>query len=264
MIARPPPAPQNLQREANMRKTSLESMHSETNIDNMSRKNSRGETLEQYRENAKKSSDPAYQFQFAKHLISIAQELKPDAENGPKIIRKRQELLSQEAIRWIKKLTTQGKSAYPEAQFFLAECYGSGTLGLSVDHDKAFSLYLQASKQAHPSSTYRTAVCYEIGAGTKRDLQKALQFYRKAAALGDTAGMYKLGMILLNGTLNQTKNPREAVTWLKRAASQADEDNPHALHELAVLYEGKNEDVGNSIIPVYFYYLLTSGSLICV
>jgi len=32
--------------------------------------------------------------------------------------------------------------------------------------------------------------------------------------------MYKLGTILLNGSINQDKNPREGLTWLKRAAAQ--------------------------------------------
>ena len=49
--------------------------------------------------------------------------------------------------------------------------------------------------------------------------------------------MYKMGMILLKGLLGQPKNPREAVSWLKRAADRADEENPHALHELGLLYE---------------------------
>jgi len=44
--------------------------------------------------------------------------------------------------------------------------------------------------------------------------------------------MYKLGMIQLKGLLGQTKNPRDAINWLKRAADQADENNPHALHQL--------------------------------
>lgn len=122
---------------------------------------------------------------------------------------------------------------------------------MSVDHEKAFALYVQASKLSHPASTYRTAVCYEVGAGTKKDSSRAVQFYRKAAALGDNAAMFKLGMILLNGSLNQAKNSREGVTWLKRAASQADADMPHALHELAVIYEGK-VDSGGSILPVSF------------
>jgi TPR repeat protein len=55
--------------------------------------------------------------------------------------------------------------------------------------------------------------------------------------LGDTPAMYKVGMILLKGLLGQPRNPRDAISWLKRAAERADADNPHALHELGLLYE---------------------------
>ena len=49
--------------------------------------------------------------------------------------------------------------------------------------------------------------------------------------------MYKLGMILLKGLLGHPKNVNEAATWLQRAAAQAEQDNPRALHELALLLE---------------------------
>ncbi|KAJ3219986.1 hypothetical protein HDU67_007719 [Dinochytrium kinnereticum] len=209
-----------------------------------------GESLEMYRQNAKRSNDQQVQLDFAKFLITAAEgamESDPDQRKA----KRNQDMLYAESLKWVKKLATSGsgRASYPEAMFFLAECYGNGSLGLTVDHDRAFNLYVQASKQSHPASTYRAAVCYEVGAGTRRDPARAVQFYRKAAALGDTAAMYKLGMILLNGLLSQQKNPREGVTWLKRAASQADETTPHALHELAVLYEGKGADTAGSIIP---------------
>jgi len=44
-------------------------------------------------------------------------------------------------------------------------------------------------------------------------------------------------MILLKGLLGQPKDPRQAVGWLKKAAERADPENPHALHELGLLYE---------------------------
>lgn len=82
-----------------------------------------------------------------------------------------------------------------EAMFYLASCYGEGQMGLTVDFEKAFNLYFQAAKAGHTASAYRTAMCCEVGIGTKRDPQKALQFYRKAASQGDVAAMYKLGRL---------------------------------------------------------------------
>lgn len=201
------------------------------------------EALETYRQNAKKSHDPEVQLDFAKYLIETAALVL--SNHGEQVdlqtARKLHNTLITEALKWIKRLSSQGiglgKGAYPDAQFFLANCYNNGSLGLPVDHDKAFNLYVQASKQNHPAATYRTGVCYEFGAGTKRDHHRALQFFRKAAALGDTAAMFKVGMVLLKGGLGQQPNPREGITWLKRAAASADEENPHALHELASCYE---------------------------
>jgi TPR repeat protein len=64
-----------------------------------------------------------------------------------------------------------------------------------------------------------------------------MSYYRKAAAMGNQFAMHKLGLILLQGLMNQNKNEREAITWLKRASSYADKAHPHALHDLAQCHE---------------------------
>ncbi|KAJ3057276.1 hypothetical protein HK097_009935 [Rhizophlyctis rosea] len=218
--------------------------------------------LEEERQISKKSSDPAVQLEFAKKLILTAESESSDPD--PRKNKKMQEALYQEALKIIKKLATNtGKPGYPEAQFFLAECYGSGALGLRIDYEQAFKLYEKAAKQTHPAATYRSAVCYEVGAGTSRSSNRAMQYYRKAAVLQDTAAMYKLGKILIEGLLGQERNAREGVSWLNRAARQADESTPHALHELGLLYEGKGgEAVGNAIIPdpSYAYDLFSKAA----
>jgi TPR repeat protein len=205
--------------------------------------------VEEYRHRMKGDPDAEAQFAFARYLIEAAKKVQ-DPKDGPKQARKYRDNLLGESLKLIKRLATTGmglgKPPYSEAQFFLANCFGNGSLGLQVDHEKAYNLYVQASKQNHAAATYRTAVCNEVGAGTRRDHHRAVLFYRKASALGDTAGMYKLGMILLNGLLGQMRNPREAIVWLKRAAGQADEDNPHALHELGLLHE---KPTNSSVVP---------------
>ncbi|KAI9361897.1 hypothetical protein BD770DRAFT_340282 [Pilaira anomala] len=197
------------------------------------------ENLTMYRNEAQKSNDPEAMLDFAKFLLEAANQL-PLNDQDPKRGKKVREAMLMEAQKICKKLSSHagmGKQGYPEAQFFLANCYGTGAMGLQTDPEKAFSLYIQGSKQSHPGCTFRAAVCYEVGAGTKRDKNHAIQFYRKAANLGDGVAMYKLGIILLKGFLGQPKNPREGISWLKRAAQQADEDHPHALHELGLAFE---------------------------
>lgn len=209
-------------------------------------------SVDEYRSRIKADPDPEAQFNFAKYLIEAAKKISSSASGDERMAKKYRDALLAESVKLIKRLATQGvglgKPAYADAQFFLANCLGNGSLGLSVDHEKAYNLYVQASKQNHSSATYRTAVCNEVGAGTRRDHARAVLFYRKASALGDTAGMYKLGMILLNGLLGQGKNQKEAFAWLKRAAAQADEDNPHALHELGLLYEKSPTSSSNGIV----------------
>ncbi|KAI0693880.1 HCP-like protein [Cytidiella melzeri] len=197
--------------------------------------------IEQYRQRIKDDPDPEAHFQYAKYLIDAARKVGADAKDQ-RAVRKYRDSLVAESLKVIRRLATQG-DAYAEAQFFLANCHGTGMLGLQVDHERAYHLYLQAAKQSHAAACYRVAVCNEIGAGTRREPQRAAAFYSRAASLGDTAAMYKLGVILLRGSLGQPPNPRDAVGWLKRAAEQADEDNPHALHELALLYESQTSGV---------------------
>lgn len=194
--------------------------------------------LERLRQAVKSNpSDQKTQLLLAKKLVEASMVL---ADGGgridPRTKNKNREKYILEAHKIVKKLVS-GHSA--DATFFLADCYSSGLLGLEIDPKEAFILYQTAAKAGHAQSAYRVAVCYEMGqedgGGTRRDPNKAFHWYQRAATLGDTPAMYKLGIIQLKGILGQQKNPKEALSWLKRAAEQANEENPHALHELVSL-----------------------------
>lgn len=203
-----------------------------------------------------KPTDDATGLKLAKKLVEAASVLADENGTADKRARdKNKEKFVLEAHKIIKKLAQQ---QYGEAMFYLADCYGQGQLGLQVDTKEAFTLYQGAAKAGHAPSAYRTAVCCEMGheegGGTKRDPLKAVQWYRRAAALGDTPALYKMGMILLKGLLGQQKNQGEAINMLQRAANQADRDNPHALHELALIYE-QPANGNERIIPDEAYAL---------
>jgi TPR repeat protein len=184
-------------------------------------------------------ADNATGLLLAKKLVEAATVLADEGGTADtRTKNKNREKYMMEGHKTLKKVVANG---YPDAMFYLADCYGQGLLGLQVDTKEAFSLYQSAAKGGHGASAYRTAVCCEMGheegGGTKRDPLKAVQWYRRAAALGDTPALYKMGMILLKGLLGQQKNFGEAINMLKRAAERADQDNPHALHELGLIYE---------------------------
>ncbi|KAH8908222.1 HCP-like protein [Coniochaeta sp. PMI_546] len=189
---------------------------------------------------AKIKTSPADQesaLTLAKKLCEAADVLVPQLPDPKSRARSRERYLL-DAQKILKKLSSNGNM---HAMFFMADCLGRGLFGAEPDNKEAFLLYQSAAKQGHAAAAYRTAVCCEIGneegGGTRKDPLKAIQWYKRAAMLGDTPAMYKVGMILLKGLLGQPRNPREAVGWLKRAAERADADNPHALHELGLLYE---------------------------
>lgn len=183
--------------------------------------------------------DYALGLKFAKKLVQAASVLSNEGGRADqKTTARNRERFIMDAHKVVKKLVSAG---YPEAMFYLADCHGQGLLGLPADPKEAFVLYQSAAKLNHAPSAYRVAVCCEIGqsegGGTRQDPPKAIQWYKRAAMLGDVPAMYKMGMILTKGVMGQAKNPREALTWLKRAADRADKENPHALHELGLLYE---------------------------
>ncbi|KAI9372292.1 hypothetical protein BJX61DRAFT_507899 [Aspergillus egyptiacus] len=188
-------------------------------------------------------SDHKLQLLLAEKYVEASVVLVDSLRLDPKSKNKAREKYCTDAYKILKKLVSAG---YPDAQFYLADCHGQGLLGLQPDPKEAFSLYQSGAKQGHAQAAYRVAVCCEIGheegGGTKRDPFKAVQWYKRAASLGDTPAMYKMGMILLKGLLGQARNPREGISWLKRAAERADEENPHALHELALLYASAGEN----------------------
>ncbi|KAF7724461.1 hypothetical protein EC973_000970 [Apophysomyces ossiformis] len=177
------------------------------------------------------------------------------------------QIMAIEAQRTLKSLATvspaMGKSGYSEAQFVLANCYGIGALGLRADPERAFLWYLQASKQNHPEATYRTAVCYELGIGTRVDQARARTFYRKAAHLSHNLSMYKLGIILIRGTCGQKRNLREGLSWLQRAAADAVHSrNPQALYALGMIHLSNDQGLQTSLIadPQYGIELLHQGA----
>ncbi|KAJ2778537.1 hypothetical protein H4R18_004534 [Coemansia javaensis] len=201
-------------------------------------------SLEAYRSTIKRSNDPAAQLDFAKYVLEHAQGV-ANKEPNAKLAKRRYEVLTEEGLKWVRKLAGSGITVHrsniaAEAQFFLGTVYSRGIYGVARDDAKAFSYYQQASKSQHAEANYRTAVCYEVGVGTRKDATRALQFYRKAAAQSNVPAMYKLGVILIKGLLGVSPAPREGVNWLKRGADNATPECPHSLHELALCHESSD------------------------
>ena len=119
----------------------------------------------------------------------------------------------EEAVKWFRKSAEQG---FAEAQNSLGRCYYCG-YGVVLNSAEGIKWYLKAAEQGHADAQlsmgliyedkedyvnaaifyqkaadqevaeaqYRLGNCYEFGHGVKQDMDKALEWYRKAAKLGN-------------------------------------------------------------------------------
>jgi TPR repeat protein len=217
------------------------------------------QTLEMYRANVKKTNDPAIQYEFAIFMVNAVQEaraqgqnLDPPRQQSPSPGKDRigtdtpeptpNSGLLKEAREILQRLADK---SYPFAQYYLADGYASGLFNNGKpDNDRAFPLFVAASKHGHAEAGYRTALCYEYGWGTRSDPQKAVQFYRQSASKKHPGAMERLGRACLAGELGLGNRYREGVKWLKRAAESADFQYNSAPYELGLLHEkGYGEDL---------------------
>ena len=105
-----------------------------------------GQTINMYRENAKKTNNPDIQCDFAIFMVEAAKPLLDDEIA-------RWEYLS-EAEKLLKQLASRG---HAESQYYLGNLYASGLLSRKGknEFDKAFPLFVQATKHHHADAAYR-------------------------------------------------------------------------------------------------------------
>lgn len=212
-------------------------------------------TLEMYRVNVKKSNDPAIQYEFAIFMINMAGESIKNGqstgadETAGEFIKEARQILQRLADR-----------GYPFAQYYLADGYFSGFFNKDKpDFEKAYALFLAASKHGHAEASYRTALCYEAGWGTAKALPKAVQFYRNAASKGHPGAAVRLGMACINGSMGLENKYGEGVKWLKRAQESADAQYNSGPYELGMLHiEGCGRDIFKD--EAYAAQLLTQSA----
>lgn len=104
------------------------------------------QTINMYRDNAKKTNSPDIQCDFAIFLVEAAKPIPEDDET-------RWEYLA-EAEKLLKQLAARG---HAESQYYLGNLFASGLLSKKGknEFDKAFPLFVQATKHHHADAAYR-------------------------------------------------------------------------------------------------------------
>ena len=173
--------------------------------------------------------------------LPIPVQTKANVIEVEKAIEKRNDLVC-EATSLLKHLTDRRHAAL---QYFLADCYTNGlsTVKNCQDYDRAYPLFVLAAQHGHPDAAYRAGTCCENGWGCRRESAKTIQFSCKATAALHPGTMHHLGIAELNGEVGLSKSPHEGVKWLKHSAEHSTTEFPHTLLELALLHEGRIDNV---------------------
>ncbi|EXX64826.1 uncharacterized protein OCT59_024373 [Rhizophagus irregularis] len=109
--------------------------------------------------------------------------------------------------------------------------------------EKAFNLFLIASKKNHIFSQYLVGSCYKYGNGTIKNEKLAFEYFEKLANKNFTYGQVEIGFIYKNG-IGVKKNSKKAFYWYEKAANNG---NLTALNTLGLYYKNGIEVEKNYI-----------------
>ncbi|XP_072549434.1 death ligand signal enhancer [Salminus brasiliensis] len=126
------------------------------------------------------------------------------------------------------------------------------------DYEAAFECFLASAQQDYSKAQFNTGVCYETGRGVHKDLSKALQYYRRAAAAGHRQAQYRCAKLLLNsrGQKNTTDADTAAALSLLHKAAAAGLTEAQ-LYLGVLLSQEEDTDGGQSV--QYFRMAAESG-----
>lgn len=136
--------------------------------------------------------------------------------------------LKNDAMSIVRFLVEQG---HPEAVFMKAKWDEFGKFGDRQDKKAAFMGYRKAAEQGWARAEYRMGMLYE----NSNDVDKALHHYHNGELAGDSAAMYRLGMMALLGQHGQRQDYRRGIELINRAADTADEDAPQGAYVYGML-----------------------------
>ncbi len=149
-----------------------------------------------------------------------------------------------QAFNWYQKAADAGLA---EAYFRVGTCYEVG-LGTPVDPQKAVANFQKASDMKMAGAAYKLAGMYMAGSFVKADTKKALDYMVIAANNGHGAAANELGVVHLQGMLDQPVNIDEALKMFNRSA---DLGNIEAMKNIAVFYKngvgGRKPDPAQSL-----------------
>lgn len=213
---------------------------------------------------------PELQLQWCEILIEVAMnkafisqytingEKLPHKLSQPKMLQN-QNIIIEHSMKVISKLM---RLKYGPS-FYLMGCLFSNKYKFPItflDHDdsKALKYYKMGAKLRHDECCYRCGICYEYGKGTDKDIDQAIEWYKRGSEYCENHNcMFRLGYIYLYDFCDII----QCMEWFEMADSYG---SFHACFEMAKIYEFNdlpewlqirlNKNVKNNKLALKYYY----------
>ena len=107
-----------------------------------------------------------------------------------------------------------------------------GECGEAPDVARGVALMERAAEHDVREAAYDMGRVHEFGMAGDIDIDKALEWYGKAAGFGEPRAQWRMGMAWVNGE-GRAPDPRQAVEWFEKSAASG---WPDGMLSLAVMY----------------------------
>ncbi len=123
----------------------------------------------------------------------------------------------------IEKVQEDAQDGIADAQVNLGLRYATGRGGVEKDRSTSFKWYLMAADQGNTNAMERVVERYRYGIGVKQDVDKAVQWGRRLAKMGNTSSLSSLALALLQGEHGIPKNISLSLKCFEICAENGDE-----------------------------------------
>ena len=95
----------------------------------------------------------------------------------------------------VENLEKIAKAGNDNAQLAIGKCYFDGVGGVKRNYKKAFKYFVMACDNGNASAYFNVGLCYDGGYGVAQNVNKAIEYYNKAAEMDVPEAMNKMAVI---------------------------------------------------------------------
>ena len=137
---------------------------------------------------------------------------------------------------------------HPKADFMRGMWLEFGKFGFRMDKREAYRCFSRAAQKGFARAEYRMGMQYEEASN---DPVNAIKHYRLGVEAGDSASMYRLGMMMLLGQHGQPLDYIKGIDLIRRSAETADENAPQGayVYGMLLLHELTQVPIPDEYLP---------------